>query len=131
VVRRKIYEDIWYKLNVDAIVNPSIALASVILRYLRFPSGIKSLSILGKIEAEMLEVTVSKDSAVANKKLKDLSLPKGALVALIARDKVFVPDGFSELKPGDNVVLFAENEISQEIAELFTAAAEIISDIIP
>jgi trk system potassium uptake protein TrkA len=128
VVRRRIYEDIWHKLDVDAIVNPSLALASVIMRYLRYPSGIKSLSILGKIEAEMLEITVSKNSAVANKKLKDLSLPKGALIALIARDKVFVPDGFSELKPGDNVVLFTENEISQETAALFTAAAGTISN---
>ena len=124
VVRRKVYEDIWHKLDADAIVNPSLALASVIMRYIRYPSGIKSLSILGKIEAETLEITVSENSAVANKKLKDLALPKGALVALIARDKVFVPNGFSELMPGDNVVLFAESEISQEIAKLFTAAVE-------
>ena len=124
VVRRKVYEDIWHKLDADAIVNPSLALASVIMRYIRYPSGIKSLSILGKIEAEMLEIIVSENSAVANKKLKDLSLPKGALVALIVRDKVFVPNGFSELMPGDNVVLFVESEISQETVKLFTTANE-------
>ena len=124
VVRRKIYEDIWHKLEVDAIVNPSLALASVILRYIRYPSGIKSISLLGKIEAEMLEITISVNSAVANKKLKDISLPKGALIALVARNKVFVPNGFSELLPGDIVVLFVESEISQEIAKLFTADVE-------
>ena len=124
VVRQKIYEDIWYKLEVDAIVNPSAALASVILRYIRHPRGIRSLSILGKIEAEMLEVTVSKNSAVANKKLKDLLLPKGILVALIARKRVFVPDGYSELMPGDNIVLFVESEISEEAVRLFTTDTE-------
>ena len=121
VTRRKTYEDIWDKLDVDSIVNPSLALASVILRYIRYPSGIKSISMLGNIEAGMMEVTISQNSAVANKKLKDLSLPKGALVALVARDKVFVPDGFSELLPGDSVVLFTENEISRETAEIFSS----------
>ncbi|MCL1941150.1 MAG: Trk system potassium transporter TrkA [Synergistaceae bacterium] len=119
VVGRKAYEDIWDRLDLDAIVDPNTALASVILRYVRYHSGIKSLSILGKIEAEMIEVAVSENSAVANRQLKDLSLPKGAIVALIERDKVFVPNGYSELLPGDNVVLFVENEISQKTANLF------------
>jgi len=121
VARRKIYEDICDRLDVDAIVNPNIALASVILRYVRYPSGIKSISMLGKIEAEMIEVTVSENSAVANRKLKDLSLPRGALAALVARDDVFVPNGFFELKPGDNVALFVESEIAQKVAELFSS----------
>jgi len=121
IVGREIYEDIWERLDLDAVVNPNLAVASVILRYIRYSSGIKSLSILGKIEAEMLEVTVSKNSAVANRKLKDISMPKGALAALVERGRVFVPDGSSELKPGDNVVLFVDEEISQKTAELFSS----------
>ena len=122
VTRRRVYEDIWDRLDVDSIVNPSLALASVILRYIRYPSGIKSISMLGNIEAGMMEVTIAQNSAVVNKKLKDLSLPKGALVALVARDKVFVPNGFSELLPGDNVVLFTENDVSRETADIFSSS---------
>lgn len=120
VVGRKAYSDIWARLDVDAMVNPNFALAAMILRYIRYRSGIKELSILGKIDAEVMEITVGENSPVAYKKLKDFSIPKGAIVALVLREKVFVPGGETEIMPGDNVILFAETQIAQEVADLFS-----------
>lgn len=119
VVGRKQYSQIWDMLNVDAMVNPNEALASVILRYVRQQSGIKGLSILSKIDAEMIEMSVAKDSAAENQTLKDLPLPKGVLVALVARDSVFLPDGNTELRAGDQVLLFVATGVAQQAMEMF------------
>jgi trk system potassium uptake protein TrkA len=120
VVRRKSYAGIQDRLGVDAIVDPNEALASVILRYIRFPSSITALSLISKINAEMIEIIVGGKSETAERRLMDLTLPRGVLVALVERDrKVFVPDGSSKILVGDRVVLFTTSEQAAQAVELF------------
>jgi trk system potassium uptake protein TrkA len=120
VVRRKSYAGIQDQLGVDAIVDPNEALASVILRYIRFPSSIAALSLISKINAEMIEIIVGGKSETVGRSLMELTLPRGVLVALIARGKkVFVPDGGSKIFARDRVVLFTTSEQAAAAVELF------------
>ena len=104
VARRKIYMKLDNYMSVDSIVNPNSALASVILRYARYPSGSGVLSIIEKIDAEMLEVTIPDRSPAVGRTIMSLGLPKGILIALIVRrGDAFVPVGATVIQKGDKV----------------------------
>ncbi|MDR1622775.1 MAG: Trk system potassium transporter TrkA [Synergistaceae bacterium] len=120
VVRRRLYQEMPSLMPIDAVVDPNEALASLILRYIRYPGNSKALSIIEKIDAEMLEVVLSEKHRLEGTPLAQLGIPKGVLVALVGRGKnVFVPDGTTRLKSGDHVVLFASTAQMPVAAEFF------------
>lgn len=119
VVRRRRYLDMPGLIPIDAVVDLNEALASVILRYIRYPGNSKALSIIEKIDAEMLEVVLP-EKYRRDVPLAQLGVPRGVLVALVGRGKnVFVPDGSTRLKSGDHIILFASTAQMPEAAEFF------------
>jgi len=119
VVRRKIYNNLSEYLAVDALVNPNEALASVIMKHILYPYRTGALSVIDKIGAETLEVEIPSNSPVLGKKIKNIGLPKGVLLALIARgDDVIVPFGNSFLKENDRVLLFAFSRLLPRAVEI-------------
>ena len=120
VVRRHLYHDMPNHMPVDAVVDPNEALAAVILRTIRYPGHARALSIIEKIDAEMLEIVLPEDHGLADIPLAELGLPKGVLVALLGRkQKVLVPNGATRLKAGDHLILFASTPLMREAMELF------------
>jgi len=118
VVRHKIYMKLDNYMSVDSIVNPNSALASVILRYARYPTGSGVLSIIEKIDAEMLEVVIPERSPAVGRTIMSLGLPKGILIALIVRKgDTFVPVGATVLQKGDKVIVFATSDLMSEAME--------------
>lgn len=112
VVRRQMYMRLDNYISVDAMVNPNQALASVIMSNVRYPSGMGTLSLLEKIDAEMFEAIIPETSPVVGLSMAELGLPKGILVALIQREnEVFVPKGETTLQGNDLVTLFASSEL--------------------
>ena len=110
---------------VDAVVDPNGALAAMILRTIRYPGHARALSIIEKIDAEMLEIVLPADHGLADVPLSELRLPKGVLVALLGRrEKVLVPDGATRLQAGDHLILFASTPLMREAMELFGGAGE-------
>ncbi|MDN5367758.1 MAG: trk/ktr system potassium uptake protein [Thermovirga sp.] len=119
VVRRGFFEKLDKYLPVDAMVNPNEALASVIMRYVLYPSAAGGLSIIERIDAEILEVTISKDSSALGVRISEIGFPKGALIALVyRRGQVFVPTGDTKLEDGDQVVLFASSDKMQQALDI-------------
>jgi trk system potassium uptake protein TrkA len=119
VVRREIFNRLEDYITVDAMVNPNEALASVIMRYIRYPSGASSLSIIDKIGAEVVEVTIPHDSSVVGKTIMNIGLPKGALLALLARDDdLVVPYGNTEIMGGDRVIIFSNSKILPKAVDM-------------
>ena len=120
VVRRRLYLDMPDRMPLDSVVDPNEALASVILRYIRYPGRSKALSIIERIDAEMLEIVLPEKHALEGVPLAELRLPKGVLVALVGRNReVFVPGGATRLQAGDHVILFASTPQMRAAAELF------------
>jgi len=61
---------------------------------------------VGEGRVNVTEIMLDADSPVSGKRLKDISLPQNALVAVIIRDnQPIVPRGANELLAGDRVVL--------------------------
>jgi trk system potassium uptake protein TrkA len=125
VVRRRLYLDMPGRIPIDAVIDPNEALSSVILRYIRYPGSSKALSIIERIDAEMLEVVMPAGHELLGTPLQALDLPKGVLVALVGRNlegrrkEVFVPDGTTCLQADDHVILFAASTLMGETAERF------------
>ena len=120
VVRRRLYLEMPGRIPIDAVVDPNEALTSVILRYIRYPGSSRALSIIEKIDAEMLEIVMPERHPLLDIPLMELNLPKGVLVALVGRKReVFVPGGTTRLEAGDHVILFASTPLMREAADLF------------
>jgi trk system potassium uptake protein TrkA len=112
VVRKQMYMRLDNYISVDSMVNPNQALASVIMSYVRYPSGAGTLSLLDKVDAEMLEAHLPAGSSLSGLSLAEMNLPKGMLFALVRRGKeVFVPIGDTILHEGDLVTIFASSEM--------------------
>lgn len=111
LVRRKTFRDLDRYVSVDAMIDPTEALTSVILRYVRYPGVEGAFSLFDKIGAETLEVEIASDSPAREIRVMDLGWEPGTLMALIIRGHdVFVPRGDSVLKAGDRVLLFSTPE---------------------
>lgn len=65
-----------------------------------------------EIGGRLQEVTCTEEMLSQGRHIRDLSLPKGKLVMLVKRDKGYVvPDGSTELSPGDVLLLISTEEI--------------------
>lgn len=107
------------KVGVDVVLSPRLLTAGVILRQVR-RSDIVSISLLEGAKAEAMEIIVASTSPVANKKLKDAKLPRNCLIGSIVRgNQIIIPDGESQLKPGDRVIVFALPDTVATVVKLF------------
>jgi|GEM_PF-2048436 len=68
------------------------------------------------------QVIISEKSNVVNKLLKEILLPKEALVSAIKRgEKVIIPDGNTQLKTGDQVIVIGKKDDVEKIVKRFAA----------
>ncbi len=107
------------KVGIDAAVSPRISAVNAILRYVR-RGRVTSVATLKGIDAETIQFTVTENSQVAGKALKDLAFPKGSLIGSIIRgDDLMIPRGDSVIRPGDEVIVFALPDAISEIERAF------------
>ena len=107
VVRNHNYLGMTNHIPVDAIVNRNQTLADVITRSVRYPGTSNVLTVLEEISAEAVETTVASGSAADGKKLMELTMPEGSLIALLDRGgEMLIPTGQTELRGGDKIIVF-------------------------
>lgn len=107
VVRNHNYLGMTNHIPVDAIVNRNQTLADVITRSVRYPGTSNVLTVLEEISAEAVETTVASGSAADGKKLMELTMPEGSLIALLDRGgEMLIPTGQTELRGGDKIIIF-------------------------
>jgi len=96
------------------IQGTSIPLAAKWL-HVALPSRVKPVTpadimLSEPVNTAMAEVTVSKESPSAGKKIIDLGFPEKARIALLKRDgKYMIPDGNTVIMPEDKLILIAGN----------------------
>ena len=68
------------------------------------------------------QVIISEKSNVVNKLLKEILLPKEALVSAIKRgEEVIIPDGNTQLKTGDQVIVIGKKDDVEKVVKRFAA----------
>jgi trk system potassium uptake protein TrkA len=127
IIRRKNYMKLSESIPVDSIVSRNDALSSVLISAVRYPGHMNTLAILDQIGAETIQAVIPHDSPAIGIELKDLALPKGALLGLVGRnggDELFIPTGTSSLSAGDKVIVFAPLEVVTETLETLGVAVD-------
>jgi len=76
---------------------------------------------LAESNATIDQILISEKSPVSAKTLKEISLPKNALITAIKRDKdIIIPDGNTRLIPGDSVTVIGKKEDVKKVLKQFS-----------
>lgn len=106
-------------LPVDAVVNPNESLASVILRFIRYPMSASSLSLIDRINSEILEITVHQGCPLAGRQISSLSIPKGVIFAMLKRDDdILLPNGNTKILAEDQLLVFASEANMKKFSDM-------------
>jgi trk system potassium uptake protein TrkA len=98
-------------IGVDVVLSPMLSAVSTILQFVR-QGKVLSVSTLREELVEAIEFIAMETSEIVGKPLRKLSMPKGALVGSIVRDKeVIIPHGDTVIQAGDRVILFARPDV--------------------
>jgi len=111
-------------LGIDAQISPRAVTVSSILRHIR-RGRVRDVYALGDAEAELIEAQVLPGSALAGQTVRDLELPKGALIAAIEKPGgLLKPRPDTRLDPGDLVLIFVLAGDIQEVERLLQVSAD-------
>ena len=104
--------------GIDATLSSRVAVANMILQFVR-RDRILSVATVKDTDAEALEIELATGSPAIGVKLRDLGLPRDAVLGGIARGtEVIVPKGETTLEVGDHVVIFAKNKAIDAVEKL-------------
>ena len=120
LIHRFDYVPLVSRVGIDAAVSPRLSTVNAILRYVR-RGNVASVATLKGIDAEAIEFDVRSDARAAGKEVRELPIPRGAIVGAILRNsQVITPRGRDEIRAGDRVVIFALPGAIAEIERLFS-----------
>ncbi|AXI25366.1 potassium transporter TrkA [Methanofervidicoccus sp. A16] len=118
-VRDPEYKEVFENLNIDVVVSPELVAANYIEKLIDLP-GIVDLAVIGRGDAEILELIIGENSKVANKCIRDLEKNKDYLIIAIYEDsELKIPDGDTRLKPKNRVIVLAKKDSVDYVRKLF------------
>ena len=113
------HEQVFKKIGVDLIINPERVFASYLEKLIIRPE-ITDLVILGKGDAELIDLTVESKKTIG-KKVGDLSPTDDFLiVAIYENGNILIPKPEMVLKEGMKVSILVKTEYAPKILEIFT-----------
>lgn len=111
-------------IGIEQVISPRLSAINTILQHIRRGKVLSSISIKGE-QAEFMEAVALETSDIVGKPLKDISFPKGALVAGIIRKKNFiVPTGDSIVNPNDMIIIFARKQAIPKVEKILAVKLE-------
>jgi trk system potassium uptake protein TrkA len=110
------------RLGINTLVSPRLAAVDRILQFVR-KGRVLSVTTFREEEAEAIELLADPHSRFVGKALKDLRLPREAIVGAIARPdgEVIVPRGDAVIEAGDRVIFFALSKVVPKLESAFLA----------
>lgn len=120
LINRLSYLSMVQRLGVNTSVSLRLSTVDAVLQYVR-KGGVLSVTTFREEEAEAIELIASEGSRYVGKQLRDIALPRGAIVGAIARTsgEVVVPRGDVAIEPGDRVIFFALESVVPELESAF------------
>jgi len=105
--------------GIDAGVSSRLAAANEILRFVR-RGRIRSVTTFQDTAAEAIEMEVGSASDAAGRTLKDIHLPRSAIVGGIIRDgEGFIPHGDTVIEPDDDLILVTLPDAISAVEKVF------------
>lgn len=108
--------DLVGQLGIDAIISPRLLVIGITLQHI-LGRRVRSVAQLLEDRIEVVEAEVEKGSALTRGTLSEVKLPRGVLVAALARgEQLLVPRGGDRAEPGDRVLLITTSENEPRLA---------------
>jgi cell volume regulation protein A len=71
---------------------------------------------LRDVEADIVDYVVAPDSPISGRTVREVNLPPGAIIAMIARgNSMVVPRGSTELRTGDRLFVIARDDVRSQV----------------
>lgn len=113
------YIDISQNIGIDTIINKKLITASYIIRF-TMGAEVTSIKCLSGIDAEAMEMVAQRGSAITKKTLRNIKMPKGAIIGGIVRgEESYIATGDFQIRENDHVVVFSLPEAIQKVERLF------------
>jgi len=113
------YFNLSKNIGIDTLINKKLLAANSIFRYIR-KGEVLEVTILNDINVEILEFKAHSDSKITNKKIKDLKIPRNAIIGgVIRNDKGIIALGDFQIKENDKVVVCCFPKTISKIEKLF------------
>ncbi|WP_203337614.1 potassium/proton antiporter [Nocardioides limicola] len=110
------------------VTGPTLPVAARLLKVSRRaePRGFDlEAAPLGRVDAEVLQVTIAPSSKLHGVEIRELRLPVGAVIALIVRDgKTRVPDPHAVLKRGDDLLVVTPRAVREATERRLRAVSQ-------
>jgi trk system potassium uptake protein TrkA len=111
-------------IGIEQVVSPRLSAINTILQHIRKGKVLSAISIKGE-QAELIEAVALETSDIVSTPLRDLSFPKGAMVAgIIHKDHIIIPTGDSVIEPDDRVIIFSRREAIPKIEKILAVKLE-------
>ncbi len=115
IVSNQNYRRLSKKLNLDVLINPGNITTSAILQYVR-RGKVKEVHDFGNERGEIMEIEILPTTKFADKKISDLTIPKGVVIGGIVRNKeLIIPDENTILLVNDKLIIFSEPSSIKDI----------------
>lgn len=89
------------------------------------PAVTLEITSLQHVDGDIVEYTVSPESRVSGRRVRDLALPDGVVIALISREKEIIPPrGSTQIHDGDHVFVVLRPGVRLLVDRLFTRDAQ-------
>ncbi|MFC6835173.1 Trk system potassium transporter TrkA [Halomarina ordinaria] len=113
------FADLFEAVGVDVAISPREVTAEEIIRFTH-SQRTENVSMIEGDRAEVIEVEVDADSVLAGERISDAAarLPNVVFGAITRNGEFITPRGDTVVEPGDHVILFAETETVEEVADL-------------
>lgn len=119
ISNREEYDSLVPRVGLGEAINPRLIAVSEILSHIS-KKDILSIAKFNYGDAEAIEFIVPEKSAVVKKPLKDLKIPRDAIIGTVTRNgEVIIPNGSTVLKENDKVILFTLNSCRAKVQALF------------
>ena len=119
LVNRASYAPIAAQLGVDVPVSQKNAMVTSILRFIR--SGmVHSVHTISDGGIEAIELTVREGSRAVGRPIRDLPMPKDALIVSLEREGMsLVPGGDNVVRTEDHLIVIAKKEHADRVQSIF------------
>tara|TARA_Y100000590_G_scaffold470286_1_gene663344 strand:+ start:2120 stop:3493 length:1374 start_codon:yes stop_codon:yes gene_type:complete len=120
LVNNSSYTSLLNNIGIDIIIDPRQITISTILEKVR-RGRIRSIYTIGDGFGEIIEAEILETSAFANKKLKDMKLPKNIRVGALLRNKeIIIPTSKTVFEINDDVVFFSDTNSIKKLETLLS-----------
>lgn len=118
------YTPMLKSLGIDAYISPRATTISAVLQHVR-RGRIRGVHSIQNGAAEVLEAEALETATLVGKPLREAKLPDGLRIGAIVRGgDVIIPDGDTEVRPHDRIVIFALADQVREVEHMFRVSLE-------